>query len=50
MCHVRKCVAVRDAEAYGPNRATILKRVHDTVEARGSVGDRTCTVKMSYPG
>ena len=43
-------MAVRDAEEYGPKRATVLKRVHDTVEARGSVGDRTCTFKMSYPG
>ncbi len=38
-CHV--CLAARDAEEYSPKRATILKRVHDAVEARGSVDDRT---------
>ena len=38
-CRIR--IAVRDAEAYGPKRATILKRVRDGVKAWGSVGDRT---------
>ncbi len=42
----------RDVEEYCPNRATVLKHVHNEVEARGSMADRTLYRQLCsyYPG